>query len=434
MVRQIKLVSGAIVVGLWTLLSRILGFVRDVLIAAWLGTGPVAEAFLIAFALPNMFRRFFAEGAFNAAFVPMFSKRLESDAAPDRFATDALNALALCTLALTALAMIFMPGLVWVTAAGFEGDARFDLTVGFGRIVFPYIFFISLAALISGVLNASGRFAAAAAAPVFLNIILISVLALSATVFPGLAAIEAIGPEWLPWFPLHIADATGGVNGRELAGQKLVPPGWAESIGFSAEEPGRYRYFPILLLAGFAFWTVSNLLKSRPGRAMVAIRDNETGAAVSGVALTKSKVTSFAISASYAGLGGAMWAMDKGFVAQQDYNVALAIDLLVALVIGGVATIPGAVVGALIVVFVREFAKGLEIPLGFYTIDGGGPLSQAIFGFILVVVTFFAPGGLVWLFRLIKSKFYRVIPEIPELSEPVIPLGQTAEAPVMAAT
>ncbi len=238
-----------------------------------------------------------------------------------------------------------------------------------------------------------------------------------ATVFPGLAAVETLG----------IAEATGGVNGRELAGQKLLPPRWAEAIGFSSDEPGRYRYFPIVLLALLAFWAVSNLIKSRPGRAMVAIRDNETGAAVSGVALTKSKVTSFAISASFGGLAGAMWAMDKGFVAQQDYNFFLAVDLLVALVIGGVATIPGAVVGALIVVFVREFTKGLEIPLGFYTIDGGGPLSQALFGFILVIVTFFAPGGLVWMFRLLKSKFYRVIPEVPELSEPVVPLGQVEE-------
>ncbi len=241
-----------------------------------------------------------------------------------------------------------------------------------------------------------------------------------ATVFPGLAKIESFG----------IAEATGGVNGRELT-EKLVPPGWAESLGFSATEPGRYRYFPVVLLAIAAFWVVNNLIKSRPGRSVVAIRDNETGAAVSGVDLTRTKVTNFAVSASLGGLAGGMWAMDKGFVAEQDYGFVLAIDLLVGLVIGGVATVPGAVVGALVVVFIREFTKGLEIPLGFYTIDGGGPLSQAIFGFILVVVTFFAPGGLVWMFRLIKSKFYQVIPEIPELSEPVIPLGQTEPAMVM---
>ena len=90
---NIRLISGALTVGVWTLLSRILGFVRDILIAAWLGTGPVAEAFLIAFALPNMFRRFFAEGAFNMAFVPLFSKKLEADDDPRGFAQDALSGL-----------------------------------------------------------------------------------------------------------------------------------------------------------------------------------------------------------------------------------------------------------------------------------------------------------------------------------------------------
>ena len=100
----IRLISGALTVGVWTLLSRILGFARDILIAAWLGTGPVAEAFLVAFALPNMFRRFFAEGAFNMAFVPMFSKKLEADDDPQGFARDALSGLAAILLVLTALA------------------------------------------------------------------------------------------------------------------------------------------------------------------------------------------------------------------------------------------------------------------------------------------------------------------------------------------
>ncbi len=175
----IRLISGVLTVGVWTLLSRILGFVRDILIAAWLGTGPVAEAFLVAFALPNMFRRFFAEGAFNMAFVPMFSKKLESGDDPKGFAQNALAALTLILILFTVLATIFMPWLVLAMASGFRGDERFDIAVTLGRIVFVYILFISLAALFSGVLNASGRFMAAAAAPVLLNIILIGCLLLA---------------------------------------------------------------------------------------------------------------------------------------------------------------------------------------------------------------------------------------------------------------
>ncbi len=174
--KPIRLLSSIFTVGIWTLLSRVLGFVRDVMIAATLGAGPVAEAFLIAFSLPNMFRRFFAEGAFNMAFVPMFSKRLETGEGAEDFARDALSGLVTILIVFTVLAQIFMPALVYAIASGFAEDVRFGLTVDFGRITFVYILFISLAALLSGVLNAMGRFAAAAAAPVLLNVILVSVL------------------------------------------------------------------------------------------------------------------------------------------------------------------------------------------------------------------------------------------------------------------
>ena len=179
MARQISLISGFLTVGFWTLMSRILGFARDIMIAAYLGTGPVAEAFLIAFSLPNMFRRFFAEGAFNMAFVPMFSKKLESGDGPKAFAQDAFSGLAFVLILLSLLAHVLMPWLVLAMASGFSGDERFDIAVGYGRIAFPYILFISLAALLSGVLNATGRFVAAAAAPVLLNILFIGAMVLA---------------------------------------------------------------------------------------------------------------------------------------------------------------------------------------------------------------------------------------------------------------
>ena len=192
----IRLISGALTVGVWTLLSRVLGFVRDILIAAWLGTGPVAEAFLVAFALPNLFRRFFAEGALNMAFVPLFSKKLESGEDATGFARDALAGLTVILVILTILATIFMPWLVLAMASGFAEDERLDMAVTLGRIVFVYILFISLAALLSGVLNAGGRFAAAAAAPVLLNIILIGAMALAHAGLGGTVVGEAPGAHY----------------------------------------------------------------------------------------------------------------------------------------------------------------------------------------------------------------------------------------------
>ena len=167
---------GFLTVGIWTLASRALGFARDVVFAALLGSGPVAEAFLIAFSLPNMFRRIFAEGAFNTAFVPMYAKKLESNGDAGGFADEALAGLVFVLILLTLTAQLAMPALVIAMASGFIGDERFDIAVQFGRIVFPYVLFISLAALISGMLNAASRFAAAAAAPTLLNILFIAAM------------------------------------------------------------------------------------------------------------------------------------------------------------------------------------------------------------------------------------------------------------------
>ncbi len=178
--KPIRLISGFLTVGMWTLASRVLGFVRDAIILAYLGTGPAYEAYVVAFRLPNMFRRFFAEGAFNMAFIPIFSKKLEGEEDAQSFASQAFSGLASILILLTLLAQAVMPWLVYGLASGFAGQAQFDLSVEFGRIAFPYILFISLAALLSGVLNALGRFAAAAAAPLLLNVMLVSVMVVAA--------------------------------------------------------------------------------------------------------------------------------------------------------------------------------------------------------------------------------------------------------------
>ena len=166
-------------VGGLTLSSRVLGFVRDSFLAAAIGTGAVADAFVVAFRLPNLFRRLFAEGAFSSAFVPLFAGKLEAEgeASAKRFAEESLSALGLALLVLTVVAELAMAALVFVLAPGFADDpAKFDLTVLLSRIAFPYLLLVSLVSLYSGVLNGLDRFAAAAFSPALLNTSLIAAL------------------------------------------------------------------------------------------------------------------------------------------------------------------------------------------------------------------------------------------------------------------
>ncbi len=173
------LVRSLATVGGYTGISRVLGFVRDILIAAAVGTGPVADAFFVAFRLPNLFRRLFAEGAFNAAFVPLFARRLEEggQAAARAFAEHSLAVLLTIVLAITALAMAFMPWLMVVLAPGFAAaPEKYELAVQLSRITFPYLLFMAMVALLGGVLNSLYKFAAAAAAPILLNVTFIGAL------------------------------------------------------------------------------------------------------------------------------------------------------------------------------------------------------------------------------------------------------------------
>jgi putative peptidoglycan lipid II flippase len=170
------LARAIVTVGGLTAASRLLGFARDMLIAALLGAGPLADAFLIAFKFPNFFRRLFAEGAFSAAFVPLFGGILATSgrAAAERFGEQTLAWLVSLLLGATVLAELAMPALMVVLAPGFVGDpARFGLTVELTRITVPYLLFIALSALLGAMLNALDRFAAAAAAPILLNVAMI---------------------------------------------------------------------------------------------------------------------------------------------------------------------------------------------------------------------------------------------------------------------
>ena len=266
--KPISLISGFMTVGFWTLLSRIFGFARDILIAAYLGAGPIAEAFLVAFSLPNMFRRFFAEGAFNMAFVPLFSKKLEGGEDAEKFAQDAFVGMAFILLIFTVIGIVAMPGLVWLMASGFVGDQRFDLAVEYGRLAFPYILFISLTALVSGVLNGAGRFTAAAAAPVLLNVVFIGGIIISALL--GRPASDALGVGLDQALGLRVGDTLalsvplGGIAQLALVWWAAKRAGFTMRIGRPHLTPELKRLFIIAAPAALAGGVVQiNLLVGR---------------------------------------------------------------------------------------------------------------------------------------------------------------------------
>ena len=173
-----NLIASTSTFGFFTLISRILGYVRDILIAIFLGTSFFSDAFFVAFRLPNTFRRLFAEGTFNAAFIPSYAGQLvKNKEAADNFAKNVFNLLFIILLFLVLLAEIFMPQLIFLIAPGFYKDPdKLNLAVDLSRITFPFLFFICLASFFGAILNSYNKFAAAAAAPIILNIILIGSL------------------------------------------------------------------------------------------------------------------------------------------------------------------------------------------------------------------------------------------------------------------
>ena len=159
--------------GALTLLSRILGYFRDILIAIFIGTSSLADAFFVAFRLPNTFRRLFAEGTFNAAFIPIYSKLKQKRELND-FTNSVFNFLLIVLLGLTVVCEIFMGGFVYLISPGFANDPqKFKLATELSRITFPFLLFVSLSSFFSAILNSNGKFAVAAGAPIILNIFLI---------------------------------------------------------------------------------------------------------------------------------------------------------------------------------------------------------------------------------------------------------------------
>ena len=177
-----KLYRAFATVGGLTLMSRVLGFLRDILAAAVLGTGPVADAFFVAFRFPNLFRRLFGEGAFNSAFVPLFAGKLEGDGkeAARAFAAEAMSGLTFVLILLSAVCMMAMPWLMYGMAPGFaDTPDKFDLAVLLTQITFPYLLCMSLVALLSGVLNTFGKFVESSSVSIILNLTLVVAMGIS---------------------------------------------------------------------------------------------------------------------------------------------------------------------------------------------------------------------------------------------------------------
>lgn len=182
-----------------TLVSRIFGFVRDIILARVLGAGAAADAWQLAFQLPNIFRRLFAEGAFSAAFVPLFNRKMEEDeqrSAAQNFAIDVLSVFVPILLVFSAVLMLAMPGIIWFIDDFGEGGRTTDFTISLARITFPYLALISVTTLFAAILNSVSRFAAAAAAPIMLNICMISALLIAMAIGNGSAA-EGAESYWI---------------------------------------------------------------------------------------------------------------------------------------------------------------------------------------------------------------------------------------------
>jgi len=173
-----NLIKSTTTFSFFTLISRILGYFRDVLIAIYLGSGPIADAFFVAFRIPNTFRRLFSEGTFNAAFVPSYSSELAlGKKRSKKFANTIFNLLLIGLILIVLIIEIFMPSFIFIIAPGFSDDFdKLNLTITLTRITFPFLLFVSLSSFFSAILNSHNKFAAAAATPIVLNIFLILVL------------------------------------------------------------------------------------------------------------------------------------------------------------------------------------------------------------------------------------------------------------------
>ena len=257
-----------------------------------------------------------------------------------------------------------------------------------------------------------------------------------AAVFPSIVKLDAI------------SDQTGGSGGKSTSESKIVSPEWATSIfdaiagvlqqlpllgqyfgdgDLSEREADRmWKFVLFMIVAAICFWIVNNLIKSRPGRAMRAIRDNETGAAVSGIDLAMTKTLAFGVASALGGVAGTVYVMEVGIASPDDFTQLLAINLIVGLVVGGVGTMSGAVVGGLVIVLIPDWAASTESVGGVPERWLQGPTGSFLLGVMLIALTFVMPGGIVAGFRKLRARFVQVVPRPPDGSVPAAFAAATA--------
>jgi putative peptidoglycan lipid II flippase len=254
--KQRGILGNTFVVGLGTLASRVVGLVRDQVTAYYFGAGPVADAFFVAFRLPNFLRRLLAEGALTPAFIPVFSQRLKDEGISGAAALfrGAFTLMAIVLVILTVIGCVFAPALVTVLAPGFVDDeAQFKLTVTLVRVLFPYIFFMSLTALAMGALNTLGRFTVSALGPVALNITMI------------LAAVFLSPRLQIPIMGLAIGVILGGALQLFIQLPQLWRSGPFLKISLKFKDPSIWKMFALMGPAalGGAAYQISILINTQ---------------------------------------------------------------------------------------------------------------------------------------------------------------------------
>jgi branched-chain amino acid transport system permease protein len=261
-----------------------------------------------------------------------------------------------------------------------------------------------------------------------------------AAVFPSLVQLDSL------------AEYTNGAAGKTVDSDLVVPSwlpldgiaGFLQSIPFvgqyfgdgdlSSKEADRiWKFFLFAVLAAVCFWMVSNLIKSRPGRAIRAIRDNETSAAVSGIYTSRYKVISFGVASALGGVGGIVYVAELGIASPGDFTQLLAIFFIVGLVVGGVGSLTGALIGGLVIAFVPDWSSSTQNVPGVPERWLQGPTGTLVLGILLILLTFVLPGGIVAGVRQLKARVVRTVPAPPPgtsgpTSEPGSDAGEGTES------
>jgi branched-chain amino acid transport system permease protein len=206
----------------------------------------------------------------------------------------------------------------------------------------------------------------------------------------------------LPNLVNKLDSITGGSSGKRLGRHRIVAPGWT---GLDARADAHvFVYAVIVAVAGVLFLVARNMVHSRVGRALIALRDNPVGAQASGINLARYKVLAFGISALYAGVAGSLFMFTQTIATASNYSLDRSIALLTGVVIGGLASLPGSVIGGLLVVFLPDWAKNVA----------NGTLRDAVYGVLLILIVAVHPGGVADLFRLARTRVVRVEPRRPD--------------------